>query len=56
MLLNHANRAEELAQSLERVILALNRDQNGIGGRERVEREEPEARRRIDEDEIVIDP
>src|SRR6185503_7209487 len=52
-LLNQSNRAEQMAQPFERVVLALNRDQHGPGRGERVEGKESERRWGVDEDEVV---
>ena len=45
---------QQLGQSLERVVLALDRDQHLVGGDERVDGEQPQARRAVDED--VVQP
>jgi hypothetical protein len=37
----------------QRVVLALDRDQHRIGRRQRIERQQAERRRRVDQDELV---
>ena len=49
-----AHRADEIGEPFEREVLAVQRNQHGVGGDERVEREQPERGRAIDED--VIEP
>ena len=46
-------RAQQLAQALERVVLALDRDQHLAACRQRVDRQQPERRRAVDEDVVV---
>src|SRR5262245_1929030 len=57
-LLHEPDRAEELRQSLEGVVLALHRDENRLGTREGVHREKAERRWRVDDDEVetILDP
>src|SRR5690606_27185537 len=52
-LLDEANRVEQLGEPFERVELALDRDKHRVGGRQRVERQEAERRRAVDEHVIV---
>ena len=47
-----AQRRDEIGESFEREVFAVERDQHGVGGDERVEREQAERRRRVDEDEV----
>ena len=47
------DRVEQLGEPLERVVLALHRDEDAVGGRERVDRQRAERRRAVDEDEGV---
>ena len=43
---------DEIGEAFEREVLAVQRDQHAIGGDERVEREQAERRRRVDDDEV----
>ena len=52
--LNEVHGVQQLAESLERVVLALQRNQQRIGCREHVERDESERGRAVDEDEVVV--
>ena len=45
---------EQLAEALERVVLALDRDEHLARGDERVDREQPERRRAVDEDVVEV--
>ena len=45
---------EQLGQSLQGVVLALDRDEHGIGGGQRVDGQQAERRRAIDEDVVVV--
>ena len=47
-----AQRRDEIGEPFEREVLAVERNQHGVGGDERVEREQAERRRRVDEDEV----
>ena len=47
------DRVEQLPQAFEREVLGLDRDQHGVRRRERVERQEAQARRAVDDDEVV---
>ena len=47
-----AQRGDEIGEPLEREVFAVERNQHGVGGDERVEREQPERRRRVDQDEV----
>ena len=49
-----AHRADEIGEAFEREVLAVQRNQHGVGGDERVEREQPERRRAVDEDVVVL--
>ena len=53
-MLDEVHGVEQLAQSLERVVLALEGYQQRVRGRQHVERDEPERRRAVDEDEVVL--
>ena len=48
-----AHRADEIGEALEREVLAVQRNQHGVGGDEGVERQEAERRRAVDEDPVV---
>jgi hypothetical protein len=52
--LDQVDGVEELRDALERVVLALERDQQGVGGRHHVERDQAERRRAVDEHEVVV--
>src|SRR6185312_5978477 len=45
---------EQLRQALERVVLALHRHDQAVGGREGIDGQEPERRRAVDEDVRVL--
>ena len=47
-----AQRGDEIGEPFEREVLAVERNQHGVGGDERVEREQAERRRRVDEDVV----
>src|SRR5690606_1032971 len=47
-----AQRRDEVGQSFERKIFAVQRDQHGVGRDERVQREQAERRRAVDEDTV----
>ena len=49
-----AHRADEIGEPLEREILAVKRNQHRVGGDERIQRQQPERRRTIDEDVIEV--
>ena len=49
-----AHRADEIGQALEREVLAMQRNHDGIGSDERIEREQAERRWAVDED--LIEP
>ena len=49
-----AHRADEIGEAFEREVLAVQRNQHGVGGDERVQREQAERRGAIDEDVIVL--
>src|SRR5690606_12118000 len=51
--LNQADRVQELGQPLQRVELALDRNQHGVRRGERVQRQQAERRRAVHQDEIV---
>ena len=46
-----AQRGDEIGKPFEREVFAVQRDQHGVGRDQRVEREQPERRRRVDDDE-----
>jgi hypothetical protein len=50
--LDHPDRAGQRAQPLEREVLGLHRDQHRIGGDQRVERQQPERRRAVEDDVV----
>jgi len=49
--LHEVDGAHELRQTLERVVLGLHRNENAVGGRERIDRQRAERRRAIEENE-----
>src|SRR5918996_1725046 len=49
----HRERVLELHKPAEREVLALDRDDHAVRGHERVDREQAERRRRVDEHEVV---
>ena len=51
---DHLERVLELQQAAHRQVLALDRDDHLVRGGERVDRQQPEARRRVDADEVVV--
>src|SRR3954451_18860728 len=53
VLADHRERVLELDEPAQREVLALHRDDDTVGGGERVDRQQPERRRRVDEDEVV---
>ena len=53
VILDQAYRADHLRHALKREVLALERDQHRIGRGERVDRQQSERRRTIDQDEVV---
>ena len=52
-LFHGAERRHQVGQPLERVIFALHRDQNAVGGAEGVQREQLERGRAVDENVVV---
>ena len=46
-------RADEIGETFEREVLAVERNQHGVGGDERVQRQQAERRRAVDEDVVV---
>ena len=50
---NEIERGKQLGQSFQGVVLALERDQDGIGGGEGIDGEQSERRRAIDQDVVV---
>ena len=50
---NQVDRGGELAEALEGVVLALDRDQHRVGGGEGVDGQEAERRRAVDQDVVV---
>jgi hypothetical protein len=51
--LHEVDRAEQLREPLEGVVLGLHRDEDAVGGREGVHGERAERRRAVEEDEAV---
>ena len=49
-----AHRADEIGEPFEREVLAVQRNQHGVGGDERVERQQAERRRAVDEDVVEV--
>ena len=49
-------RGEQLGQSFQGVVLALERDEHGVGGGQGVDGQQPERRRAVDEDVVVVGP
>ena len=49
-----SNRGQELAEALQREVLALDRDERRVGRRERVDRQQAERWRAVDEDVVVL--
>ena len=47
-----AQRGDEIGEPFEREVLAVERNQHRVGGDERVQREQAERRRRVDEDVV----
>jgi hypothetical protein len=45
---------DEVGQAFQRVVLALHRDQHGIGGDQGVDGQHVERRRAVDQDEVVV--
>ena len=54
VLLDHLERVLELEQPPHRQVLALDRDDHLVGRGQRVDGQQPEARRRVDADEVVV--
>ena len=54
VLADHLQRVLELDQPAHREILALHGDDHLVGRRQGVDRQQPEARRRVDADEVVV--
>ena len=54
VLADHLQRVLQLDQPAHRQILALDGDDHLVGRRQGVDREQPEARRRVDADEVVV--
>ncbi len=50
---HQADRALQVRQALERVVLALHRHQHRVGGGERVQGQQAQRRRRVDDDVVV---
>ena len=51
---NTAQCRDEIGQTFEREVLAVERNQDRVGGHERIEREQSERRRRVDEDVVEV--
>ena len=49
-----AQRGDEIGEPFEREVFAVERDQHGVGGDERIERQQAERRRRVDEDVVEL--
>ena len=49
-----AHRGDEIGEAFEREVLAVQRNQHGVGGDERVQREQAERRRAVDEDVVEV--
>ena len=49
-----AHRADEIGEPFEREVFAVQRNQHGVGGDQRVERQQAERRRAVDEDVVVV--
>ena len=54
VLADHRERVLELDQTAHRQIFALDGDDHLVRGGQRVDRQQPEARRRVDADEVVV--
>src|SRR5690606_38371289 len=54
--LDQPHRVQELLQSLQRIEFALDRDQHGVGSSQRVQRQQSERGRTVDQHEVVIRP
>ena len=48
------HRADEIGEAFEREVLAVQRNQHGVGRDQRIQREQAERRRAVDED--VVEP
>ena len=48
-----AQRRDEIGQPFEREVLAVQRDEHGVGGDQRVQRQQAERRRTVDDDESI---
>src|SRR5688572_20875723 len=53
VLADHCERVLQLDEAAQREVLALHRDDDAVRGRERVDRQEPERRGRVDEDVVI---
>ena len=49
-----AHGADEIGEAFEREVLAVQRNEHAIGGDERVQREQAERRRAVDEDVVEL--
>ena len=49
-----AHRADEIGEAFEREVLAVQRNQDRVGGDERVQRQQAERRRAVDEDVVEV--
>src|SRR3954447_9504806 len=54
VLADHLKRVLQLDQAAHRQVLALDGDDDLVGGRQRVDGQQPEAGRRVDADEVVV--
>ena len=52
----HLDRAHQIGDALERVVFTLDRNQHAVRGCERVDREQLQRRRAVDQNEIIIVP
>ena len=55
MALDETDVGQQLAEALERVVLALDRDQHLAGSDEGIDRQQSERRRAVDEDVVEVD-
>ena len=48
-------RADQIGEAFEREKFAVERDEHGVGGNERIQRQQSERRRAVDEDVVELD-
>ena len=53
VLTHELDRRQQLAEAFERVVLALERDEDAVGGRQGIDREQAERGRAVQQDEVV---